>query len=241
MENQKASVEEAENILKDAGLTVAQFVQLLGKKNSSVLKLSNEQQKQFQILYDEIDSDCLDKEQKGKKLEEITSLLFSSSKGNFFECRRNCRTSSNEIDLLLTWNEDARMEHINESFPCFGDTFLCECKNYDRKVGVTYVGKFYSLLSLASAKLGIMVSWNGIAGRGKWDAARGLVKKIALKDEIFIVVLDKDDLKEIYDEKKNIYSLVYDKYNALKNDIDFSTYILKHPAEDDLMLRESSN
>ena len=78
MENQKASVEEAENILKDAGLTVAQFVQLLGKKNSSVLKLSNEQQKQFQILYDEIDSDCLDKEQKGKKLEDNEEELDTS-------------------------------------------------------------------------------------------------------------------------------------------------------------------
>ncbi len=239
MDNKEELVEKAENFLKETDLTIAQLVQLLGKRNSSALNLSKEQQKQFKKLYGEIDGGCLSKREKGKKLEEITELLFSSPKGNFFECRRNCRTSSNEIDLLLTWNEAARIEHINDAFPCFGDTFLCECKNYEEKVSVTYVGKFYSLLSMASVKLGIMIAWEGVSGKGKWDAAQGLIKKIALKDAIFIVVLDKNDLKEIYNESRNIYSLIYDKYNALKNDIDFSGYILKHPAEAVLLTEDS--
>ena len=105
MDNKNETIEQVENLLKDADLTVAQFVHLLGKKNSSVLKLSKLQQEQFCELYDKIDSNYLDKGEKGKKLEEITALLFSSPKGNLFECRRNCRTSSNEIDLLLSWND----------------------------------------------------------------------------------------------------------------------------------------
>ncbi len=91
------------------------------------------------------------------------------------------------------------------------------------------------MLSLADVKLGVLVAWNGVKGRGEWDAAKGLIKKIALKDGIFIIVIDKDDLKEIYDGKRHIYSLIYDKHSALKNDIDFSKYISMHPTQEALL------
>lgn len=232
MSDKNMDVKEIEGFLAEHGLTPYQLIDLLGRKNSSVLNLSQEDQAQFKYLYDKIANNCHDTGTKGKLLEELVSLLFSNPKRSFFECRRNCRTSSNEIDLLLTWNENARLNNVGAAFPCFGESFLCECKNYDGKVDVTYVGKFYSLLSLANVKLGILIAWDGITGKGKWDSAKGLVKKIALKDGIFIIVIDKNDLKEIYDGKRHIYSLIYDKHNALKNDIDFSEYVSKHPAEE---------
>lgn len=231
MSDENTNVKKIENFLTEQGLTPYQLISILGKKNSSVLNLSQENQIRFQYLYDEILNGCQKTEIKGKNLEELTSLLFSNPTSSFFECRRNCRTSSNEIDLLLTWNENARLNNISAAFPCFGDTFLCECKNYDRKVNVTYVGKFYSLLSLMNAKLGILIAWDGITGRGAWDSAKGFTKKAALKTGIFIIVIDKNDLKEIYDGKRHIYSLIHDKYIALQNDIDFSKYVSKHPAE----------
>lgn len=234
MSDENTSSKEIEDFLAEKGLTIYQIVNVLGKKNSSILNLNQEDQTRFQNLYDEILDGYQEPGVKGRKLEELVSLLFSNQTGSFFECRRNCRTSSNEIDLLLTWNENARMANVNAAFPCFGETFLCECKNYDGKVDVTYTGKFYSLLSLANAKLGILISWDGISGRGNWDSAKGLIKKIALKEGIYIIVIDKNDLKDIYDGKRHIYSLIYDKHNALKNDIDFSKYVLKHPAENTL-------
>ncbi len=233
MKDEKINVEEIEDFLTDKGLTPYQLIYMLGKNNSSVLNLNQEDQCQFQQLYTEISNGCQDAGTKGKKLEKLISLLFENPTGSFFECRRNCRTSSNEIDLLLTWNENARMTNITAAFPCFGDTFLCECKNYDGKVDVTYVGKFYSLLSLADVKLGILIAWDGVTGRGGWDSAKGLIKKIALKEGIFIIVIDKDDLKEINEGKRHIYSLIYDKHTALRNDIDFSKYVSRHPAESD--------
>ncbi len=231
MNDEKSNVREIENFLSETGLTPYQLISILGKNNSSVLNLSQEDYIRFRQLYDEISYRCLDTETKGKKLEELISLLFSNPSRSFFECRRNCRTSSNEIDLLLTWNENARLNNISAAFPCFGETFLCECKNYDGKVDVTYIGKFYSLLSMANAKLGVLIAWDGITGRGNWDSAKGLIKKIALKDGIFIIAVDKEDLKEIYDGKRHIYSLIYDKHTALCNDIDFRKYISKHSAE----------
>ena len=99
-------------------------------------------------------------------------------------------------------------------------------------MGVTYIGKFYSLLSLANAKLGIIVAWDGITGKGMWDASKGLIKKIALKDGIFIIDINQHDLKKIYDCKCNVYSLILDKYTSLQNDIDFTKYVSRHPVEE---------
>lgn len=233
MSYEDLEVKRIQDFLSMEGLTPYQLIGLLGKKNSTVLNLSQADQIKYRELYDEISCGCLDTENKGPKLEELFSVLFENPTRSFFECRRNCRTSSNEIDLLLSWNENARLTNLNLAFSCFGENFLCECKNYDGKINVTHVGKFYSLLALADVKLGILVAWDGITGKGNWDSAKGLIKKIALKAGVYIIVIDKDDLKMIYDGKKHIYSLIHDKYCALHNDIDFSKYISKHPAEAD--------
>lgn len=139
--------EEIEDFLNKQGLTPFECIQILGRYKSTTLQLGEEDKCKFCKVYDEISSGKLNAQEKGHKLEELFSLLFSNSSGSFFECRSNCRTSSNEIDLLLSWNENARLNQVNNAFPCFGDTFLCECKNYEGAVGVTYVGKFYSLLA----------------------------------------------------------------------------------------------
>ena len=76
-----------------------------------------------------------------------------------------------------------------------------------------------------------MISWNGVTGRGKWDASKGLIKKFALKENRYIVVLDKNDLKQLSRKETNIFSLIGNKVQALKLDIDYSTYLKSHPAE----------
>lgn len=148
-----------------------------------------------------------------------------------FDVYRNCRTSTNEIDLLIRWTENARLSGITNAFPCFGESFLCECKNYNGPVNVTYVGKFDSLMTATNTNLGIMISWDGITGRSPWNDSKGLIKKIALKDKKYIIVIEKKDLFLIREQKASIFSIVYDKYTALKNDIDYSKYIKPHSAE----------
>ena len=111
---------------------------------------------------------------------------------------------------------------------------MCECKNYNGKVDVTYVGKFCSLMLVTGTNLGIMVSWDGVTGRGSWSDSKGLIKKIALKENKYIVVIDKNDLCRIYNKEASIFSMIYDKYLALQTEVDYSKYILKHDAELDL-------
>jgi hypothetical protein len=224
-----------EQVINRLGYTLADFIRESSRYNSSLLMMSDDSQMKYKELYECIDNGGLSKGEKGRKLEELSILLFQNSVENLFDVYRNCRTSTNEIDLLIRWTEQARLSGVSNSFPCFGETFLCECKNYNGAVSVTYVGKFSSLMSVTNVNLGIMISWHGVTGRNQWSDSLGLIKKIALHENHYIIVLDKIDLKKIYERKSSVFSIVYDKYMALKTDIDYNKYIVKHEAEDSMM------
>ena len=223
--------DELEGVLCETGYTMSDVINYLGQRNSKLLMLDDISHRRYVELYDAIVSGKLTKTEKGKRLEELTGLLLKDSVNGLFDVYRNCRTSSNEIDILVRWTDNARMANINLAYPCFGESFLCECKNYNGKVNVTYVGKFCSLMCVTGVDLGIMVAWEGITSRGKWSDSNGLIKKFALKENKYIVVLSKDDFKRIYNREANIFSLVNDKYLALKSEIDYKEYILQHEAE----------
>lgn len=220
-----------EDLLNETGYTLSDMINLMGQKNSKLLGLDDTSYKEFTSLYEAITSGKLSKEEKGTKLEEITFVLFKKSVSSMFDVYRNCRTSTNEIDLLIRWTENARMSKMDSAFPCFGDSFLCECKNYDGKVDVTYVGKFCYLMNITNTFLGIMVAWEGITARSKWSDSAGLIKKIALKENRYVIVLDKKDFERIYKKEANLFSIINDKYLALKYEINYDKYILKHDAE----------
>lgn len=220
-----------EGLLDETGYTLSDMINLLGQKNSKLLNLDDSSYEEFASLYEAIDKGNLSRQEKGAKLETMTSVLFEKSVSALFDVYRNCRTSTNEIDLLIRWTENARMSKVNASFPCFGESFLCECKNYDGKVNVTYVGKFCYLMNITNTSLGIMVAWEGVTARSKWSDSAGLIKKVALKEDKYVVVLDKNDFYRIYKKEANVFSIINDKYLALKNEIDYEKYILKHDAE----------
>ncbi len=229
--NSLTDFEDIEKMLSDKGWTLAKFLRMSAEKNSQTLNLDNINQQKFKDCYDIIEKKQYKTEEKGKKLEELISILFEGYEG-LIEVIRNCRTSSNEIDLLLDWSEKARRANLNSAYTCIENGFLCECKNYGKKVSVTYIGKFFSLLCVSNVKLGIMIAWEGVSGgSSSWNYGTGLIKKIALKKDIYILVIDKDDLKKIYNGKTNIFSLIYEKHKALQYNIDYSKYICKHNAE----------
>ncbi len=102
---------------------------------------------------------------KGKSLENIVTFLLENA-GNLFHVDRNLRTSTNEIDQFLTLNPNGKLlcQHglINRKL----EYFLSECKNYHTRIGVTYVGKFCSLLMTTQTLLGVLFSYHGITGSG---------------------------------------------------------------------------
>ncbi|MCI7148373.1 restriction endonuclease [bacterium] len=232
--NQEEKFNNASQLLKQAGYTLSDFMRDASKYNSSLVQMKDEDLTEFQRLYDEIDKGNLSRGEKGKKLEELTTLLFEKSVVNLLQVYKNCRTSTNEIDLLVKWTDQANLSGISQSFSFLGDSFLCECKNYEGAVGVTYVGKFCSLMLVTNTDFGVMISWDGVTGRSKWSDSQGLIKKFALSAKKYIIVLEKNDIEKIYTRKKNLFSLIHDKYLALKDDIDYQKYIATHDAEHDL-------
>ena len=231
MDLEEKCFKEVEQSIQQSGYTLADLLNASSRYNSTLLMMSSNDIAKYKVLYDTIENGGLSKGEKGKKLEELSTLLFEKSVENLFDVYNNCRTSTNEIDLLIRWTESVRLSGISGAFPCFNESFLCECKNYKGKVNVTYVGKFSSLMAVTNTNFGVMVSWDGVTGRSKWSDSLGLIKKIALSEKRYIVVLDKYDLKKIYNKEKSLFSLVYDKYMALKYEIDYSKYIVKHEAE----------
>ena len=179
MANESDIVKKSEAFLNDIGMTATEWLLTMGKYKSHILQLDDTGYKKFAELYEKIINKDFKQSDKGKLLEDLSALVLYQGYAGIFECRRNLRTSSNEIDLQLCWTENARMAGIDRVLPFLENSFLCECKNYKKSVDVTYVGKFFSLLHVARCKIGIMIAWNGIAGRSKWSDASGLIRKIA--------------------------------------------------------------
>lgn len=169
---------------------------------------------------------------KGKALEDLVSVLFEVT-GGYFNVYANIRNGTNEVDLFVEFSgKGKRLSNILDKK--YSD-IICECKNYGKQVGVTYIGKFYSLIQSTNNKIGIMFSYGGFSGKS-WGAASGLAKKLFMlreKEEEKICILDfnQKDFKEILDGV-GLFEILDKKCKELKLGIDDITkYIVKHPNE----------
>ena len=230
MHREDVVISDVQEVLDKHGYTLLQYLNALGRKNAPVLNLCEDAYEKFAQLYQRLSEGDYNAGEKGKLLEALVDSLFRDGYGFLFDTHSNWRTSTNEIDVLLFWTEKARLIGLPSAYSFLGNSILCECKNYKKPVDVTYVGKFASLLHTSDVKLGIMFAWDGVSGRGKWDAAQGLIKKIALRDRDYIIIIDRHDLRKIYEKQAHVFSLLYEKYEALKLDTDYEKYIVPHEA-----------
>lgn len=169
---------------------------------------------------------------KGKVLEDLVSLLFEST-GDYYEVHRNVRNGSNEIDLFLVFSDKGHRlsQLLNKKY----SRLLCECKNYNSSVDVTYVGKFCSLMQTTNNNLGIMFSYLGFSGKS-WGGSKGLTKKIYLlkervEEKLYILEFKKEDFAEILNGK-SIFEILDNKCQELElGTDDITKYITEHPNE----------
>jgi hypothetical protein len=230
--NNEEIIQKAEELFSSEGFTFAQLVRAIGKKKSSLLDMSETDFIQYSTLFQQIA--CKDElsRKDGKLLEQLSASLLFNGTNQLFECIRNARTSTNEIDILVRWSDAARMADLPSAFPIFKDSFLCECKHYDKKVDVTYVGKFANLLQVSNKALGILFTIHGVTARSSWSDAVGLIKKIALRQKIYIITFDLEDYRTIYKRQENFFSLASKKYEALSTDINYEKYLSCHELEE---------
>ena len=222
------------------GMNVADMLKNMNEEfsYSKICELRNEQSKKYKQMLEELkiineDKDSKKKE-RGEKLEEIVTYLLQIS-GNLFEVIQNVRTETNEVDQVIKLTQAGKYLKENGIINNKYETFLGECKNYGKKVSVTYVGKFCSLLLTTGTKLGILFSYNGVTGNG-WKDSKGLIKKIYMSKEkesekICIIDFSYDDFYSIL-EGNNFLQIVEDKLTELKIDTSYKNLISKHPAQD---------
>lgn len=228
-------VNEVVSIINQHGMSFEDFIKEYGQRNRDLFLLSEKAQDNFDKLFELLKSKS-DKsvelfgttKNKGNALEELAQTIFLNGDNPLLAIARNCRTSTNEIDLLMDWSDFARNSRCCSIYEELSDGFICECKYYNKKVSVTYIGKFYSLLKTANIKIGLFFSWEGITGSSCWRDAKGLIKKIALKDDIYILDFDSNDYEKIYKKEESIFNIIHNKYICLKDDIDYYSYIAVH-------------
>lgn len=164
--------------------------------------------------------------EKGDALEDLAKSLLTFN--NMFDVYSNVHSSTNEVDLILTLKPGARVI-LDIFYPNLSRLqFIGECKNYNKKVGVTWIGKVHSLLKLHNYDVCLLFSRKGFTGR-KWDGGNGLSRKIALKENLFVLDISFDDLILLRDI--SVIELINTKYLSIIHDIDYANCLSQHPAE----------
>ncbi|WP_053036746.1 hypothetical protein [Staphylococcus aureus] len=192
---------------------------------------SEEDYKRFDLYIKKLEKDDFkNAKEKGEYFEEFIIFILTCS--NIFECTKNIRTNTNEIDIRAEFSppakDIAKYYDIKDTSPIY-----FECKNYrTSEINVTYVGKFFSLLSTTNKNLGVMVSPQGITGTPKeWTDGYGLCKKIRLKYNINIISISYEDLFKL--KEKSMFQIINEKLTFLAEDFDITQHITQHPLEDE--------
>ncbi len=198
---------------------------------SKGLEYTKEQSDNIDIAIDQIVSGNFKSTKDiGDALENLIAKIFEVHKLYFI--KQNLRTKTNEIDLFIELSEKGYF-YRSRLYPSLPKKFLVECKNYNETVGVTYVGKFYSLMNVSNTNNGIFISKKGLTGNpDSWSDSKGLVKKIALKNNCFILDFDLSELKNL--KVKHLNKMLSDKLNCLKLDVSFEKFIKPHELENSL-------
>ena len=198
-------------------------------------RLSKDYQARYKDAYDhfiEVNEGDFTKKEKGKSLEELVQHMFQST-GQYYRVYANVRNGSNEIHIILRLSNKgmALKQLIDDKY----QKLIGECKNYDKKVSVTYVGKFYSLMRTTHCNFGIVFSYHGISGEN-WGGGKGLIKKLFLlsegsRENLYILDFCKTDFEEIL-SGQSIFEILNKKCFELETGADCMKQITEHPNEE---------
>lgn len=168
---------------------------------------------------------------KGQLLEELIKKITIDTKS--FDLFENITSDTNEYDIIVKPSELAKRYAYSALPKVIFQPIICECKNYQSTIDVTWVGKFYSLLSISNIKIGIIFSYEGVTGESSndWTNAWGLIRKIYLKDEIAIISISKNELKRIV-EGENFCDIIEEKYIELQTMTSISNEKIYHSSEE---------
>ncbi len=120
------------------------------------------------------------------------------------------RGASEEIDV---WVKNERTDPFWQTH--VGDPFIIECKNWGKPIGVPELRDFRGKMTDRQVRFGILLSRNHVTG-DQYRDAQSLIRE-TVKDGVYIVVLDENDLLRI---SWGIHpaEIIKEKFYALKMD-----------------------
>lgn len=231
--------------MKNENYNIKQYLQEIVKEPLNIFKeltsWSEEDRKEFSGLLEKLKSPFDKKvettKEKGDRLEQLVSFLIRKS--YFFEVYQNVRTGTNEIGEVITLSEAGRQAlhtfHISRDILEINtDIVLGECKNYNSTLGVTYVGKFYSLLISTDVSFGIIFTQKGLTGHeNEFRDAYGLVKVLRIiekyrnKRDLVILTFTIEDYEKIA-KGQSFFELIKAKKLELRLASDFDCFLKEY-------------
>lgn len=183
---------------------------------------------------------------KGDRLEQLVEFIIKKS--YFFEVYKNVHTETNEIDEVIVLS--ARGKQALQSFgisreliPIKDNLFWGECKNYASDLGVTYVGKFYSLMTVSNVSMGIIFTQKGLTGKPEgYKDAYGLTKVLRMiensknkNNDFYILTFSDEDYGKLL-KGTTFFELIEAKKMELQLASTYETFINdnRHEAEEEI-------
>ena len=211
-----------------------------------LIRWSEDQKKNFAVLVNDLKTQGATTKVTGDKLERIVKFIINNS--FFFEIYTNVHTETNEIDEVIRLSDRGKiaLHTLNiprDLIPIGADLFLGECKNYASRLNVTYVGKFYSLLTITGIPFGIIFTRVGLTGDTEgFEDANGLTKVLRMMEQaknpsgdFCILTFAKEDYEKMINGV-SFFELIKAKKLELQLASNYNNFIRdnKHSAEDDL-------
>lgn len=224
-----------------------QIIQDSSKAYHELIVWSDEQKNDFKKLLNDLKIPGSTTKETGDKLERVVEFIIKNS--FFFEIFKNVHTETNEIDEVIRFTDNGKiaLEKLKiprNLIPISADLFLGECKNYSSKLGVTYVGKFYSLMSITGIPFGIIFTRLGLTGDTEgFEDANGLTKVLRMmeqakhpENDFAILTFSSADYAKLA-EGTTFFELIKAKKLELQLASDYNQFIKdnKHTAEDELL------
>lgn len=219
-------------------------------KFSAFITWNDDDKKEFSNLLDELkkpyDKDSETTKDKGDRLERLVEFIIR--KTYFFEVYKNVQTETNEIDEVIILSDRGKQAISKfglsrDLIPIDQNLILGECKNYKSNLGVTYVGKFYSLMSVTGVRFGIIFTQKGLTGDSEgYKDAYGLTKVLRMvenakgkDDNFYILTFTMEDYQKLL-EGVTFFDLIKAKKYEIQLASNYKNFIEenRHEAADDI-------
>lgn len=227
-----------------------QIVQNDLDKFEMFVRWTEDDKEEFKVLLDNLkrpyDKNVETTKSKGDRLELLVEFIIKKS--YFFEIFKNVHTETNEIDEVIIFSDRGkqaikRFNISRELIPIEEDIFLGECKNFNANLGVTYVGKFYSLMTVTGFSFGIIFTQKGLTGDSEgYKDAYGLTKVLRMvekskneRNNFYILTFTLEDYEKLL-QGQTFFELIKAKKLEMQIASDYNNFINenKHSAEDEI-------